>query len=132
MVRELTTKRMYLALERRVSKDLLENMMESVRVRADDSGIAFVTDEVVLQFVAIFQGCAVHEQVMDSRRVPRTWWDAVKERWCPAWLIRKGWVRVDTDNVSKLVQHWHVCPHLHAEKRETHIRFLSDDFQVRG
>jgi hypothetical protein len=133
VVHELTTKRMYLVLTRHVSRELMENMMNSIKVGVDvESSMAFATDSAIMEFKAVFQGCVVHEQVMETRTVPRTWRDAVKARWCPRWLIRKGWVHFNTDTIPKLVQHWHVCPHLHTHGNDAHLRFMSDDFRVSG
>lgn len=58
-----------------------------------------------------------HEEF--GQQTPMDWWEALKERWFPLWMIRRFPVRRRKITVEKNT--WYVCPHLPYEAEEGNI-----------
>lgn len=64
------------------------------------------------------------ERIVIHRQWPRTWWDAFKERWFPAWAKDRWPVEYDSIDVDEQ-RYLAVCPHLQDDPRDTHLRWMA-------
>lgn len=72
------------------------------------------------QFLA---GCPRREH--HRERVPADWWQAFRERWFPAWWLRRYPLRTRTIIVRTTV--WErICPHTQTDASKRHTMFLAD------
>lgn len=53
---------------------------------------------------------------------PADWWEALKERWFPKWMLRRWPVKYTKRVVEQTV--YHCCPHMDIEARSNHVKFL--------
>lgn len=71
------------------------------------------------------------EKIVIKRKWPKTWWDAFKLRWYPAWAKQRWPVefeRIDIEEKRYLA----VCPHLQIESQGTHLKWLFKEQQKGG
>ncbi len=62
-------------------------------------------------------------RVVVNERWPSDWWQAFRERWFPAWWLRRWPVQYKTLQIDK--QCWRVCPHLDMKADQSpHVEFL--------
>lgn len=74
---------------------------------------------LVVSLTRSIPGTKVRHETTKVIRYPATWWDAVKERFCP----RLG-VRYTEETVVTTIQETtHVCPHLEFDPTHDHVRF---------
>lgn len=129
-------------VRRQVAKRILEldpRMMES------DVDVVSFSDDIARGLVLEWRAF-VHElrettretetEIADAVQVPRTWWDALKLRWFPRWLLNRvhpvemRTINVKTINrVEKTIVR--LCPHLRTEPPATHLRFFCHECQRR-
>ncbi len=69
------------------------------------------------------------EHLKIQRRWPKTWRDAFKERWFPAWWLRRWPVEYDKINIDRVVS-WSVCPHIEGPKGRSHVFWLRDQGDI--
>lgn len=81
MVSDIQLKTIKLAIVESVSNDLLDVIVEHKEI-ADD----FIKNRVTLMIQGYIWGESGKTQLI---RYPATWWDAVKERWFPRWLLTR-------------------------------------------
>jgi hypothetical protein len=63
------------------------------------------------------------ERIEVHRKYPRDWWQAFKERWFPAWAIRRWPVAYEHIDVDEQ-RYGRICPHLDAPQ-DKHLMFLA-------
>lgn len=61
-------------------------------------------------------------ETVATAEVPRTWWDHFKQRFFKGWLLRRYPTQMWT--LETTIHHYHVCPHLPSDPRDTHLLFL--------
>lgn len=86
-----------------------------------DSWINPVSRQFIIQMETYLMGL-VDERIEIHREWPRTWWDALKDRWFPEWAKRRWPVAYDGIHVSKKT-YKKVCPHIRAPHREDRMCF---------
>ena len=64
-----------------------------------------------------------HEIISVHHSCPATWWDAVKERFFPEWMLGRWPVRYKNIDIEQQIYRA-VCPHLYTDPQEKHIEFL--------
>lgn len=64
-----------------------------------------------------------HERIDVEKRWPADWWQAVRERWFPAWWLLRWPVRYESVSIHEDVTTY-VCPHLDVKARDPHIAFV--------
>ncbi len=65
------------------------------------------------------------ERIDIEEKWPADWWQAVKERWLPAWFLKRYPVQYKTLSIHK--ETMRVCPHVDMktpEGRQVHFRWL--------
>jgi hypothetical protein len=62
-------------------------------------------------------------------RWPENWWEAVKERWFPEFLLRRHPVKYHNETVVSSYHHTKLCPHLSLGTERDHIEWLFLDFE---
>lgn len=84
------------------------------------------TAKGLLMKLAVFMaGNKIREEVVGTTVVPRTWWDAFKDKYYSEWAKRR-WP-VNYRKIDTTLNHYHVCPHwsLPPEKyMGLHVAFL--------
>ena len=64
-----------------------------------------------------------NESIHIERAYPGNWWQAVRQRWCPAWWLQRYPVQMARISIHEL-RYRAVCPHLPTDQRGTHLRWL--------
>ncbi len=64
------------------------------------------------------------ERIDVDERWPTDWWQAFRERWFPAWWLRRWPVRYNTVSVHKQL-FGRVCPHIHEPEQKKHLQWMS-------
>lgn len=87
--------------------------------------LAKVGDQTILSFKMHFLANTIHRTVENVTYVPRTWVDAIKERFFKQsrfWWLRPLYRQIETE-----IHFVHACPHLDWEDRGkmAHIAFLT-------
>ena len=80
-----------------------------------------------LQLRAFLLGRKVSENILKTIEIPETWWDAFKERYYPAWLLKQFPVKYR--KIETIVQHMHICPHINVPfkvNQELHFKWLTN------
>ena len=94
------------------------------------------SEQIAANVVYDLYGREVSETVVDSERVPQTWLDAVKERFCDndffrrwKWLADRTQPRYRT--INTVVKRYHMCPHVRipydTRGGNVHIAYLAGD-----
>jgi hypothetical protein len=84
---------------------LAENQIEAT---VDfDPFVSFDTDKLCQRIVAIVYGEEVKEEIV---RYPADWWQAVKERWLPAWAKRRWPIRYKKSQLRLMCMYPGFCP----------------------
>lgn len=71
--------------------------LASVRQAKAEAYLDHITGQMVAQLAA---RVATEELESKSASWPATWWDAVKQRWFPAWLLRRYPVRMESVRIE--------------------------------
>ena len=78
--------------------------------------------EIVLRLFATIAAVG-SERIDDEVAFPATWWQAVRERWCPQWWVRR--YPIHMRQISIHYQRYKaVCPHLLTESIDAHLRWM--------
>jgi hypothetical protein len=68
----------------------------------------------------------MHETISVHRYWPKTWWDAVKARWTPLWLLRRRWVKVEYERIDIEERKYPaICTHLDIDP-QAHLMYLAE------
>jgi hypothetical protein len=83
---------------------------------------------VAAEFSALFLCGKPHISEHGILQFPADWWQAVRERWCPQWWLRRHPVKRTRRTVYMTV--YNTCPHLNIgdgrwEDQQHHIDFLT-------
>lgn len=63
------------------------------------------------------------ERLVINRKWPADWWQALKERWFPGWLLR--WFPVEYESIYVNRPFFKaVCPHIHVKGQGAHLQWL--------
>lgn len=118
LVRQFVAERIHLVGNRRLSRRELQLSKLNVKVHVD----AF-TDDLLLSLDTYLHGIT-QQKISLHKRWPRTWWDALKDRWFPHWA-QKRWPpqydQIDIDQPLYLA----VCPHLCDDPQHQHLAWLA-------
>lgn len=87
----------------------LELYKLNFRVETD---MDYIADAMVVSLFTYMAGIG-KERVEVHEEWPANWWEALKERWFPAWALRRWPVQKKSIHISKAVYHA-VCPHLYV------------------
>ena len=63
------------------------------------------------------------ESINIERAYPINWWQAVRQRWCPAWWLQRYPVQMARISIHEL-RYRAVCPHLPTDQHGPHLRWL--------
>ena len=101
--------------------------MEGLHFSRNHMDVACYLDEASRQLVVAVETYLLgkkHAKDVVTERVPADWWQAVRERWCPFWWLRRFPVRYREIVVKGEV--WNVCPHVNqvARPEQRHVEFL--------
>ena len=77
--------------------------------------------ELVYQLTTLF--LSREERVDIDERWPADWIEAVKERWAPAWFLRRWPVRYRTLSVHRVIP-VNICPHIAVRENQRHLEFI--------
>lgn len=97
-------------LKLRSSVSISEQTLRNVKI-TEYRDLLYQT--LVINVEAIF-----NQLKIEAARYPADWWQAVKERWFPQWLLSRYPVEYTS------VPRYAVCPHLDS-KKDKHIYFLT-------
>ena len=81
MVSEIQLEKIKLAIAEKVSEQMMDHLV-SIEAVGDD----FICNRLTLIIRGYIWGESGKTQTI---RYPATWWDAVKERWFPIWLLSR-------------------------------------------
>lgn len=79
-------------------------------------------DIIITRFSGFFAGLA-DETINIERRYPADWWQAFRERWFPAFWLRRWPVQYVEISIHQ-PRFKAVCPHLRVNQQGPHIEFL--------
>lgn len=65
----------------------------------------------------------VKERIVVKEKWPATWQDAVKDRWFPAWAIRRWPVAYRTIDIDQKI-YGPICTHQLSEPARTHLQWM--------
>ena len=63
------------------------------------------------------------ERIVVNQSWPKDWWQAVRERWCPQWWLRRYPVQYNRVYVNKPI-FGNVCPHVSMTRGDDHKEWL--------
>lgn len=64
------------------------------------------------------------ERIVIREKWPKDWWQAFRERWFPAFWLRKRPVQYNEIDIDKTVFK-RVCPHVRVRDQDTHLQWLA-------
>jgi hypothetical protein len=91
-----------------------------------ESLIDIATDEMIMSLDSYVHGMT-SERIVVHRKWPKDWWQAVKERFAPAWFTRRWPVVYDRLDIDKQL-YAAVCPHICDDKQGRHLEWMSAKF----
>jgi hypothetical protein len=71
-----------------------------------------------------------HEKISVHEKYPADWWQAFKERWFPACLLRRFPVHYKRIDIEER-KFGAVCPHLHDDPQDKHLTWLVEQRDAR-
>ena len=79
-------------------------------------------DHMTLALTAWVAAGAEHVEIARYETVPASWWQAVLERWAPAWWLRRyplhqRWIPVS-------YRYSRVCPHVDVPDPRAHVAYM--------
>jgi hypothetical protein len=115
----LICERVMVCLTETASLETLQHFQSATRVHA---WVDYMAHKLWVQMSIEMPG--VLEEVIDiHEQFPLTWWDAVKERWFPAWALRRWPVRYRRIDVHQK-RFAAVCPHVRIDQQGSHLQWL--------
>jgi hypothetical protein len=82
-------------------------------------------DNMVMQILGWCVAGRVPSNTMtETIEYPDGPWQALWEAYAPEWCKRRWPTRMKQVHVSKLTNHYFMCPHLQVNDRDTHVRFM--------
>ena len=135
--RELRAERILLRCRKalHVSPEQLERAARNIQIEieptVEDLCVRIIAD-LSMHLLGLPDDPAVAEcTATASVQIPADWWQAVRERWAPAWWLRRH--PVITREVSatrsaraEAKRYRAVCPHVATEGRARHLCWLAD------
>lgn len=94
----------------------------------------YITDSFVLQFTALSTGKKTEKTSEEYKTVqcPFDWWESVKERFFPTWLLKRFPVQYKSETFkiySSTTQIINTCPHQDLPKHDfAHFQFLASQY----
>lgn len=116
--REWFAKRGHVTIQRGLSDAGLNGLSHTARVET----LRQITGDMVVAIVDMMTVQRESHVRLEPVEVPRDWWQALRERWLPAWWLRRHPVRC-----REIVTHHHYirsCPHLVVEDKP-HITWMT-------
>jgi hypothetical protein len=120
----------------KVKQILIEKIAHSLNVSIDsymfrnmtiDEVFDFETAAFSRQFNFYLTGKRWEKVISNTQKVPNTWWDAFKERFFPAFLL-KVFPAEHREIMTTVAYHvTRVCPHLDAKEDWEHLVFLAEE-----
>ncbi len=117
-----------------LNKVTLELFKRRIQSRVSDQLLAGMQykefkDEVIHQMI-----CSLEYEVFGIKRTikkeikrPIDWWNAIKERFFPKWLLKRFPVNFEMIPID--IEVWKVCPHLNRAVEYDHVSwFVQDNF----
>ncbi len=104
-------------------RTLSERQLQAMPAVAAIEWVQSICDEMCLQLTAYVMAMP-SERIEIHRKFPADWWQALRRRWFPLWWLYRHPVRYERIDVSKQL-YGAVCPHLHTDEKQTHIRFFT-------
>ena len=102
---------------------LSQHELSSLRdAKAVELRVEKIIDGLAIQLCASIWGMPRERLVID-RQWPADWWQATKERWFPAWWLRRWPVRYEKIDLD-VQMYSAICPHLSLDTQDKHLRFL--------
>lgn len=124
-LQSLTLEKIKIAISRKIEPLGVKGL--ELHVRQD-----YLTDSFVLQFIALLTGKKTEKTSEEHKTVqyPFDWWEAVKERFFPTWLLKKFPAQYKSQTfkiLSSTTMVINVCPHQDLPKHDfAHYRFLTN------
>lgn len=97
--------------------------IEALRRCKVDVELDPITDAMVVRLIG-FVHAMPGERIRISRRWPKTWWQAVKERWLPKWAKAYWPVDYETLEIDKQL-FTAMCPHIQDDAQRDHLRWMA-------
>lgn len=118
LVRQFVADRIHVAGIRRLARRefLLSKLNTQVQVDA-------LTDSLLISLDTYLDGITNHK-ISIHKRWPRTWWDALKDRWFPSWAKTRWPPQYDSIDIDQPL-YLAVCPHLYTEPQGSHLEWLA-------
>lgn len=82
-------------------------------------------ERLVFRLTAMLLNGPKKERIDIEERYPADWWQAVKERWFPAWAIKRWPVNYKVISVHKEMV-TRMCPHIATPENRPHVAFLME------
>lgn len=99
----------YLQMGNVRAQAIVDDEQKRLLIRMDSSILAMPTKRITVK-----------------RQWPRDWWQSFRERWFPAWWLRKHPIQYDSINIDEQ-QYGPLCPHLISDPQKSHLHFLSGE-----
>ena len=84
-------------------------------------------DTTIAKIQIVLWSNKIREEVQETIKFPRDWWQAVKERFFPKFLKRKYPVKYQYRDI--VFHHFHTCPHIDRAVEGNHLEFLSEELK---
>jgi len=110
---------------------MLAQQYEMSRSMIDNLQVAEYTDHVLDRLVYQMKTYVVsagEETIECNEAWPANWWEALKDRWFPAWALRR-WPIVWKEHHLNRTFHRAICPHIdvpHHQGTDLCFRFLKE------
>lgn len=111
-------KRVLLEKVRLQARVLVPRQMQ-VRLLSD-----LLSGQLLAQLEVLVVGGAIETTPYRTEWVPADWWQAVRERWCPRWWLRR-WPVVRR-GITTATLRQRVCPHVEVPREQMgpHLEYL--------
>jgi len=117
-----TADRIKLCAEHHIDKRAADSLPMEGQIELVNAG----RDRLIMQLTAYVTAMPKERIKVDvEEKWPATWRDAVKERWFPAWALKRWPVERKAVSIHIDEQKYGpICPHLHADPADKHFEFL--------
>lgn len=105
------------------SNTLDRRLLNSTQTEVN-AAIDIATDSLIMQLTTYIHGLP-GERIFFDESYPKAWWDAFKQRWFPAWALKRWPAEMKRIYVDKQ-QYLAVCPHIDDPHQGTHLEWLSE------
>ncbi len=80
-------------------------------------------DELVVSLTSYIYGL-LDDRIKIYEEYPEDWWQAFKERWFPAWILRRYPVKYRVIDIDRKI-YKAVCPHVNKPDNGSHFTWLA-------